>query len=146
MRVSGKSRKEVLEGFEREEEGEGSLPSLEGLVQEGDRRRSKRVKVKREVVLVDKEEVEKSDDDESEDELMRQLDELIGVRSVGGEGEGRDVEMKEKEKEEGGVGDGEEEEEEEEEEAKWNIGKLMKVMGVDPALFGWNEEDEEFAG
>lgn len=151
MRESGKSRQEVLCAFEEEEE---ELPSLEGLLRVGRAKGlgsmreakgqgrgpwRKRVKVQ----------VKKEEEESSEDELMRALDEIIG-QSRGG----RKVETEAEELGAGG-GKGEkdrmdvdevDEYQEECEELRWNLGALMVAAGVDSALFGWDEEVEDFVG
>jgi hypothetical protein len=30
------------------------------------------------------------------------------------------------------------------EEKKWNVGALMRASGVDPGMFGWDEDEEDF--
>lgn len=46
----------------------------------------------------------------------------------------------------GGLGreEGEREEESGEEEKEWNIGSMMRSLGVDPKILGWEEDEGGF--
>lgn len=28
---------------------------------------------------------------------------------------------------------------------KWNMGRMMRLAGVDPSMFGWDDEEEDFS-
>ncbi|BGP26475.1 hypothetical protein JCM10295v2_005428 [Rhodotorula toruloides] len=95
-------------------------------------------------------------DDDSEDELLDALDELIASSSLAKEAEEEDA----GDEEQGDQRDTVECEEpvfedepediiemdvEQPEEKEWNVGKMMQRVGIDPTLFGWDETFEAFA-
>lgn len=150
MQCTGKSRKEVMREMEEHEDDEGGLPSLDRLLELQSKEGGKRSKVvgkggvKKKVKL---DQVGVSDEDEeeeeqsSDEEMLRALDVMIAERSSVSDGR---LEVAENESSFVHKVVQSDAEEEQEEQQAWNVGKLMQGVGIDPSLFGWDAEGEEF--
>ncbi|BGP02162.1 hypothetical protein RTG_02374 [Rhodotorula toruloides ATCC 204091] len=175
----GVSRLKVLEEFEDREHDDGGLdlehPDVQfaklaqiskkrvGVKRKGgtgasSSAASKRVKLE----TLDKESMsaKPADDDDSEDELLEALDELIATSSQAKEVDGEEIDEEEREEEQDDQREPVEREEpifedeaeedmegevEQPQEKEWNVGRMMQRVGIDPTLFGWDETFEAFA-
>ncbi|KAK4693491.1 hypothetical protein P7C70_g8914, partial [Phenoliferia sp. Uapishka_3] len=144
MSRSGRTRKDVLEELEKEGSDSGELESVEMLFERAERMRSK----KRKVSVVEKVQKEigeeKEEAEEEDDEIIAGLDELC---------EGEDAVMVDRDatraNNSGNQGAEPEEEDEELEaekkEVSWSIGALLRTVGVEPEVFGWMDDAEDFS-
>lgn len=91
------------------------------------------------------------EDDDSEDELLDALEELIATSSEPKEGAEDEVDEDERADMQEDRHDTVEREDDvddevgQPEEKEWNVGSMMQRVGIDPTLFGWDETFEAFA-
>lgn len=129
-KLAGVSALEMMDEMEKEM---GELPTVEELIKLDERRGGRKKVVKKEV---EEEEQEKSEDEDaellppSEDDAMEQRDDIRRSLSPSA------IERED---------DDDDEPKEDPVEEAWNLGKLMRAAGVDPNLFGWDEEYEDFS-
>lgn len=127
-RMEGEARREGVSTVEwLEEVGDEELPSVEEIMEKGKKRGGRKGRMV-------EEEKSKEDDDSDllptlEDDAKEQRDDMRRSLSPSA------IEREE---------DDEDESKEEPVEEAWNLGKLMRVAGVDPSLFGWDDEYEDF--
>lgn len=111
---------------------------------------SKKIIKKVKKVVKEDEDEEEEEEEEEEDQLMRELEESCRGLSdgVSSSREVDDIDMEEARNDfddEESDDKKDKEKEKVEGEDKMNLGKFMRnIVGVDPNLFGWNDEQEEF--
>lgn len=134
----------MLDELNREE-----FPSVDELVRQGERNRievqsasaqAKRFMARREGSGVSLEPDPSSDDEPLSAELDEAEVERLAKEMMDKSEVERTTQMDEEEREEA-----EDAGEDEPVEDKWHLGKLLRCVGVEPGMFGWDEELEDFA-
>lgn len=144
MLETGRRKLEVLRDVEEmlvegDEDGGKLVSGEEALERSLKAREGKR----RKVTVVKREE-----ESDEEDEVLKLVDKCLARSERKGKEVDRATEEEEEvamegvEEMEGESQGSEREEDEKKEQEKWNLGKLMKLVGADPELFGLDEEGE----
>ncbi|KAL8279148.1 hypothetical protein RQP46_008404 [Phenoliferia psychrophenolica] len=127
VKLSGRTRREVLDDLDSDNE----LPTVDQLLESaGSARRTGSSKVKRRKV-----ELDEQSEPASDDEVIEALDALDEQDTAAIEELEVDAPMDD---------DADDEDTEPPSQAKWTIGTLLRSVGVDPGVLGWNDDAEEF--